>query len=72
MTVIGQIPLGYVQPIRSPVGLAGVNVHHVLAVFALYCAAPLKLALALGDALDSHGVVTPPTAHDLASVCAFR
>lgn len=73
MTVIGPVSLlGYVQPVRSLVGLASVNVHHVLAVFALHSAAPLELALALGDAFDSHGVVAPPTAHDLTAVCAPR
>lgn len=53
-------------------GLAGVDVHHVLTVFALHGAAPLELALALGDTLDTHGVVAPPTAHDLTAVRASR
>lgn len=71
VTLIGQVSsLGYVQPIWSLVGLAGVNVHHVLAVFALYGAAPLEFALALGDTLDTHSVIAPPTAHDLTAVCA--
>lgn len=71
MTLIGQVSsLGYVQPIWSLVGLAGVNVHHVLAVFALHGAAPLEFALALGDTLDTHSVIAPPTAHDLTAVCA--
>ena len=64
--------LGHVQSVGSLVGLAGVNVHRVLAVFALHGATPLELALALGDARDPHGVVAPPTAHDLAAVRAFR
>lgn len=69
-TVIGHTSLsGYVQPIGSSVGLAGVNVHHVLAVLALDSAAPLEFALALGDAFHAHGVVAPPTAHDLTAVC---
>lgn len=46
------------------------NVHNVLAVAALDSAAPLELALALGDSFDAHGVVAPPTAHDLAAVGA--
>lgn len=72
-TVIGQVSsLGYVQPVGSLVGLAGVNVHQVLAVFALHSAAPLELALALGDTFDTHGVIAPPTAHDLTAVCASR
>lgn len=62
--------LGGVQPIGPLVGLAGVNVHQVLAVAAFHGAAPLELALALGDAFDAHGVVAPPTAHDLAAVGA--
>ena len=52
--------------------LAGVDVHHVLAVAALHGAAPLEPALALGDAFDAHGVVAPPTAHDLAAIRASR
>lgn len=64
--------LSDVQPIGSLVRLAGVNVHHLLAVAALHGAAPLELALALGDALGAHGVVAPPTAHDLAAVHAPR
>ena len=51
-------------------GLAGVNVHQVLAVAALHGAAPLELALALGDTFDAHGVVAPPTAHDLTALGA--
>lgn len=62
--------LGDVQPIGSLVWLAGVNVHHVLTVVALHGAAPHELALTLGDTFDTHGVVTPSTAHDLAAVCA--
>lgn len=50
--------------------LAGVNVHDVLAVAALDSAAPLELALALGDPFDAHGVVAPAAAHDLAAVGA--
>ena len=71
--VIGQAySLGYVQPIGSLVGFAGVNVHQVLTVLALHSAAPLEFTLALGDPFDSHGVVAPPTAHDLTAVCASR
>lgn len=68
--MIGRLALGYVQPIGTRVGLAAVNIHYVLAVFALHRAAPLELAFTLGDAFDSHGVVAPPTAHDLTAVCA--
>lgn len=69
--MIGQVSLlGYVQPIGSLVGLAGVNVHHFLAVFTLHSAAPFELALTLGNTFDTHGVVAPPTAHDLTAVCA--
>lgn len=46
------------------------DVHDVLAVAALDSTAPLELALALGDAFHSHGVVAPPTTHDLAAICA--
>ncbi len=67
--MIGQVSsLGYVQPIRSFVGLAGVNVHHLLAVIALHSAAPLEFALTLGDTFDTHCVIAPPTAHDLTAV----
>lgn len=70
-TVIGQVSsLGRVQLIGLVVGLADVNVHHVLAVTALYSAAPLELALTLGDTFDTHGVITPPAAHDIAAICA--
>lgn len=68
--LVGSPWLSDIQPIRSLVRLAGVNVHHLLAVGALHGAAPLELAFALGDALDAHGVVAPPTAHDLAAVQA--
>lgn len=62
--------LGHVQPIGSLVRFAGVNVHDVLAVAALHCTTPLELTFALGDAFDAHGVVAPPTAHDLAAIGA--
>lgn len=64
----GVSPLGYIQPIGSLVRFAGVNVDDVLAVAALHSATPLELTLALGDAFDTHGVVAPPAAHDLAAV----
>lgn len=73
LAVICQMSLlGDVQPIRSLVRLAGVNVHQVLAVFALHGAAPLELAFALGDTFDAHGVVAPTATHDLTAVCASR
>lgn len=53
-------------------GLARVNIHLVLAVFALHGTAPLELALALRHALDWHGVVAPPTTHDLTAVRPAR
>ena len=64
--------LSHVQPNRSLVGFAGVNVHNVLTVSALHRAAPLELALALGDTFDAHGVVASSAAHDLAAICASR
>lgn len=70
VTVIGQVSLSYVLPIRSPVGLAGVNINHVLTVFALHSTAPLELAFTLGDTFDPHGVIAPPTAHDLTAIRA--
>lgn len=70
--MVGPSWLGDVQPVGSLVRLAGVNVHHLLAVAALHGAAPLELAFTFGHALDAHGVVAPPTAHDLTAVCATR
>ena len=66
------MPSGLVLPIGSLGGLAGVYVHGLFAVLTLHGAAPLELALTLGDALDSRGVVAPPTAHDLTAVSAAR
>lgn len=63
---------GLVQPIGAFWGLARVHVHGLLAVLTLHGAAPFKLALTLGDLLNSRGVVTPAAAHDLAAVCAAR
>ena len=63
-------PPGSIQLIGSLVRLACVYVHRVLTVLALHSAAPLKLALALGDALDTHGVVTAAATHDLTAVWA--
>ena len=72
-TLTGHVSsLGHVQPVGTLVGLAGVNVHHVLAVVALHGAAPLELALALGDTVNAHGVVAPPAAHDLTAVGPSR
>lgn len=51
-------------------GLADVNVRHIFAHSALHGAAPLKLAVAAGDAFDTHGVVASSAAHDLAAVHA--
>lgn len=62
--------LGDVQPVGSLVRFAGVNVHDFLAVAALHSTTPLELTLALPDAFDAHGVVAPPTAHDLAAIGA--
>lgn len=62
--------LGYVQPVGSLVGFAGVNVHYVFTVFALHSAAPLELALTLSDTFDSHGVIATPTAHDFTAIYA--
>lgn len=62
--------LGNVQPVGSLMRFASMNVHHALAVLALHSAAPLELALTLGDTFDTHGVIAPPTAHDLTAVCA--
>lgn len=73
IALIGHVSsLGYVQPIGTLVGLAGVNIHHVLAVVALHSAAPLELALTLSDTINAHGVVAPPTAHDLTAIGASR
>lgn len=47
-------------------------VHSLLTVLALHRTAPFEFALALGDLLDSGGVVATPTAHDLTAVCATR
>lgn len=63
---------GLVQPFGAFRCLARVYVHGLLAVLTLHGAAPFKLALTLGDLLDSGGVVAPPTAHDLAAVRASR
>lgn len=61
---------GLVQPLGPFGGFARVYVHGLLAVLTLHGAAPFELAFALGDLLDSRGVVAPPTAHDLTAVCA--
>lgn len=61
---------GLVQPLGSFGGFARVYVHGLLTVLTLHGAAPFELALALGDLLDSGGVVAPPTAHDLTAVGA--
>lgn len=63
---------GEVQPVGPLVRFAGVDVHNVLTVFALHVAAPLELALALGDALYACGVVPSATAHDFATIHAPR
>lgn len=65
-------PSGLVHPFGTRGSLAGVDVHRLLAVLALHRAAPLELALALGDALHARGVVAPPTAHDLTAVRPAR
>lgn len=61
---------GLVQPL-GPFGcFTGVHVHSVLALLAAHSAAPVELALALGDAGDARGVVAAPAAHHLAAVRA--
>lgn len=65
----GGVSSGLVQPFGSFWGLACVYVHGLLTVLTLHSTAPFEFALALGDLLDSRGVVAPPTAHDLAAVC---
>lgn len=61
---------GLVQPFGSFGGLACVYVHGLFTVLTLHSAAPSEFALALGDLLDSRGVVASSAAHDLAAVCA--
>lgn len=59
---------GLVQPL-SPFGcFTRVHIHSVLALLAAHSAAPVELALALGDAGDACGVVAAPAAHHLAAV----
>lgn len=50
--------------------LAGVHVHPAATLLAADEAAPVKLALALVHLAHRLGVVAPPTAHDVTSVCA--
>lgn len=69
---VGGVSSGLVQPFSSFGSLARVYVYSFLTVLTLHRAAPLELALALGDLLDSRGVVATPTAHDLTAVCAAR
>lgn len=61
---------GLVQPFSSFGSLARVYVYSFLTVLTLHRAAPLELALALGDLLDSRGVVATPTAHDFTAIYA--
>jgi len=59
---------GLVQPLGPLRRFTRVHVHSVLALLAAHSAAPVELALALGDARDARGVVPPPAAHHLAAV----
>ena len=52
--------------------LARVHIHPLLALFALDVAAPVELALALGDAQDRGGVVASAAADNVATVRAER
>lgn len=63
---------GLVQPLGSFRCFTRVHVHSVLALLAAHSAAPVELALALGDARDARGVVPPPAAHHLAAVRPAR
>lgn len=54
----------------SCLGLTSVLVHQLLAVSAVDGAAPLELALALGDAADPGRVVASAAAHHLTAVHA--
>lgn len=62
------ISSGLVQPLGPFRCFTRVHVHSVLTLLAAHSAAPVELALALGDASDARGVVPPPAAHDLAAV----
>lgn len=63
---------GLVQPL-GPFGcFTRVHIHSVLALLAAHSAAPVELALALGDAGDARGVVAAPAAHHLAAVGPAR
>lgn len=59
---------GLVQPFSSFGGLACMDVYSFLTVLTLHRAAPLELAFALGDLLDSRGVVATPTAHHFTAI----
>lgn len=59
---------GLVQPLGPFRCFTRVHVHSVLALLAAHSAAPVELALALGDASDACGVVPPPAAHHLAAI----
>lgn len=61
---------GLVQPFSSFGGFARMYVHSFLTVLTFHGATPFELALALSYLLDSRGVVAPPTAHDLTTICA--
>lgn len=63
---------GLVQPLGPFRCFTRVHVHSVLALLAAHSAAPVELALALGDARDARGVVPPPAAHHLAAVRPAR
>ena len=48
------------------------HIHPLLALFTLDVAAPVELALTLGDAQDRGGVVAPAAADDVTTVRAER
>lgn len=60
---------GLVQPLGPFGRFTRVHIHSVLTLLAAHSAAPVELALALGDAGDARGVVAAPAAHHLAAVC---
>lgn len=61
---------GLVQPLGPFGRFTRVHIHSVLALLAAHSAAPVELALTLGDAGDAGGVVPPPAAHHFAAIRA--
>lgn len=66
----GGVSSGLVQPFGSFRGFARVYVHCLFTVLTLHGTAPFEFALALGNLLDSRGVVASSTAHDLTAIRA--